>query len=51
MTIPTIPTNTSTDQNPEINHKSLFTRTIIDIRDLENILKKGCNHGVCAELI
>ena len=38
---------TSTENNPETNHKSLFTRTIIDIKELEKILKKGCNHGVC----
>ena len=31
----------------EISHVSHYTRTIIDIRDLEKVLKKGCNHGVC----
>ena len=46
MTSSTTSTN-PTEHNPEINHISLFTRTIIDIKELENILKKGCNHGVC----
>ena len=31
----------------KIDHVSPFTRTIIDVRDLERILKKGSNHGVC----
>ena len=31
----------------KIDHISPFTRTIIDVRDLERILKKGSNHGVC----
>ena len=31
----------------EISHISLFTRTIIDIRELKNILKNKSNHGVC----
>ena len=31
----------------EIDHISHFTRTIIDIRELKNILKKNSNHGVC----
>ena len=38
---------TSDGENKEINHKSYFTRTIIDIKELEKILKKGTNHGVC----
>ena len=29
------------------DNKSIFTRTIIDINGLNNILKKGANHGVC----
>ena len=31
----------------EIDHVSKFTRTIIDVQDLKNILKNKCNHGVC----
>ena len=40
-------TTASTTENSEIKHLSYFTRTIIDTRDLEKILKKGTNHGVC----
>ena len=39
--------NTFIDQNTENNHISHFTRIIIDITDLDNILKKGSNHGIC----
>ena len=35
------------DENPSSNKTSVFTRTIIDIKDLEKVLKKGSNHGVC----
>ena len=35
------------DENPSLNKVSVFTRTIIDIKDLEKVLKKGSNHGVC----
>ena len=35
------------DQNPESKGHSTFTRTIIDIKDLEKVLKKGVSHGVC----
>ena len=31
----------------ESNNKSTFTRTIIDIKELDKVLKKGSNHGVC----
>ena len=34
-------------ESETIDHLSHFTRTIIDIKDLDNILKKGCNHGLC----
>ena len=31
----------------ESNNKSTFTRTIIDTKELDKVLKKGSNHGVC----
>ena len=36
-------------ENSQETHFSEFTRTtkIIEINELSNILKKGCNHGVC----
>ena len=38
---------TDNGENSKIEHVSHFTRTIIDIKDLDKILQKGCNHGVC----
>ena len=38
----------ASDENPsKLNYVSPFTRTIIDVNDLNKILKKGANHGVC----
>ena len=34
-------------ESETIDHLSHFMRTILDIKDLNNILKKGCNHGLC----
>ena len=34
-------------ESEKIEHLSHFTRTIIDIKELNNILQKGCNHGLC----
>ena len=39
--------STGEGEYPKVDHVSLFTRTIIDINDLKNVLKKGCNHGLC----
>ena len=35
------------DNPTKLDYVSPFTRTIIDVNDLKNILKKGANHGVC----
>ena len=35
------------ETNKEIEYISQFTRTIVDVHDLDNILEKGSNHGVC----
>ena len=36
------------DDNPtKLDYVLPFKRTIIDVNDLKNILKKGTNHGVC----
>ena len=34
-------------ENTKIDHVSHFTRTVIDLKELDKILKKGCNHGLC----
>ena len=34
-------------ESTQNNHLSQFTRTIININDLNNILNPDCNHGVC----
>ena len=39
--------STSEGEYRKVDYVSLFTRTIIDINDLKNVLKKGCNHGLC----
>ena len=39
--------NKNENENTKVDHVSHFTRTIIDIRDLEKVLKKNANHGVC----
>ena len=39
--------NNEEGDTPNLENKSSFTRTIIDIHELDNILKKGANHGVC----
>ena len=39
--------NNEEGDSPNLDNKSIFTRTIIDINELNNILKKGANHGVC----
>ena len=39
--------STNEETTPKIDHTSPFTRTIIDIKDLNNIIKEGCNHGIC----
>ena len=39
--------STNEETTPKIEHKSPFTRTIIDMKDLNNIIKEGCNHGIC----
>ena len=35
------------EEKPESNNKSVFTRRIIDIKELGKVLKKGANHGLC----
>ena len=35
------------DEKPESKGLSTFTRRIIDINDLEKVLKKGVSHGLC----
>ena len=35
------------ESDPQITHVSPFTRTIVDIHDLDYLLKNGTNHGVC----
>ena len=35
------------EEKLESKEISPFTRTIIDIKDLEKVLKSGSNHGVC----
>ena len=35
------------ESDPQITHVSPFTRTIVDIHDLDYLLKKDVNHGVC----
>ena len=37
----------SNESDSQICHVSPFTRTIVDIHDLDYLLKKGTNHGVC----
>ena len=37
----------SNESDSQISHVSPFTRTIVDIHDLDYLLKKGTNHGVC----
>ena len=39
--------NPRPEQASEICHVSPFTRTIIDIHDLDPYLTKNVNHGVC----
>ena len=39
--------STSESRNTQIDHVSLFTRTIVDINDLNKILKEDSNHGIC----
>ena len=34
-------------ENTKIDHVSHFTRTVIDLKELDKILKEGCNHGLC----
>ena len=38
---------TNSEKNQKIAHLSPFTRTIVDIHDLDNIINKNTNHGVC----
>ena len=38
---------TNSEKNQKIEHLSPFTRTIVDIHDLDNIINKNTNHGVC----
>ena len=38
---------TNSEKNQKIDHLSPFTRTIVDIHDLDNIINKSTNHGVC----
>ena len=35
------------ESNSQITHVSPFTSTIVDIHDLDYLLKKDVNHGVC----
>ena len=37
----------SNESDSQISHVSPFTRTIVDIHDLDYLLEKGTNHGVC----
>ena len=39
--------NSFKEENTKTMHVSLFTRIIIDINDLDSLLKKDSNHGVC----
>ena len=39
--------NKDENENTKIDHLSHFTRTIIDIKDLNKILKNNSNHGLC----
>ena len=39
--------NPKPEQESQIGHISPFTRTIIDIHDLDKYLKPELNHGVC----
>ena len=41
------PQETNNQTNPQLVHVSSFTRTIIDIHDLDYLLTKNTNHGVC----
>ena len=41
------PQETNNQTNPQLVHVSPFTRTIIDIHDLDYLLTKNTNHGVC----
>ena len=49
--------NTSTaskelkEEVPKKIHISPFSRTIIDISELDSIIKPGYNHGVCGGII
>ena len=35
------------EELPESEKRSIFTRTIIDIKELDKVLKKNSNHGLC----
>ena len=39
--------NSTKAESPESEKKSIFTRTIIDIKELDKVLKKNSNHGLC----
>ena len=39
--------NANSEQASEICHVSPFTRTIVDIHDLDKLLTQNVNHGVC----
>ena len=34
----------------KIKERSFFTRKIIDVKELNNILKEGSNHGICGNI-